>query len=202
MKKLRKLYKLAKEHPYREHRFGSPKSYGEILDKLGEEFILQVDKIYGKHATREVTPKHPFGKWAFEHQYWGIVLALKRNYKYVNEYVAIAEHLLHTIHAFIDSGKLEFFWMNFGYTKGCGHDEWKWNPMSAYKFVYYPQYEEWDMDKLSAERYLKVTKRKLEEKETYQAQRIEEGKEPSEITKLMIDYYTSRIQRLKEIGRT
>jgi hypothetical protein len=199
MKKLIRLHKLAKEHPYRLRKFGSPETYGKLLRELLDEFVKQVDSIYGKHEIRDVTPNHPFGVANFEHDYKGVTRAIEASYRFVDEYVAIAEYYLTTIHAFIETGEVKFFWMSFGYTEGCGHDEWKWNRMSAYKYIHYSERKEWDMDKSSAERWLLILEKKLKKRIDYQERRNVEGVEPSKIADGIIDFYTKRIERLRQI---
>jgi len=202
LERLAELHVMAKEHPFRLSRMGTGKHYYEILDKLGEEFIALVKKAYTKD-------KSPFKKWIWAHQYWSCILAIRGNYKRIEEYMVVLESYLQTIHAFYESGgKLDFFYMHSGYST-YSKKQHKDSPMRSLKYIYYPQFDEYDVTKFYAKaemvhykRWLKENTRGLKKaKKDYELKTKEEKKKRSsmwdiEYHELRIKWWTKRLKNL------
>ena len=209
LERLAKLYDIAKNHPFRLDRMGTSKNYGEALDMLGEEFIVLVQKAFLKSKI-----KCPFERWIWVHQYWTCISAINGNYKLIEEYLVMMESYLTTIHHFIETGgKLEFFYMHVGYSS-YSEKQHKDNPMRALKFIFYPQFNGYDVTKLHAKdeliyykRWLKESRKGLKEaKEKYKLlskEAIEKNPISStwgiEYHEIRIKWHTKRVKRLKEI---
>lgn len=201
---LKELHKRAKNHPFRTDKMGSPKSYAMILEKLGEEFLKVLKLKYNKNTT----PPYPFSRdscwmiWA--HQYWSNILAVKMQYKDMSEHLVMLESYLNMIHAFIEKEKLEFFYVDFGYTKEENKD-YVFNPKRIYKVVYYPDLREWDFDKKSAKLRLTIyeiwLKHSIEELEKHKKKHKDNPKEANwrEYLETRVEGQKKRIQDLKTI---
>ena len=202
IKRLIKLHTMAKEHPFRLNRTGSPKHYGELLDKLGDEFYTLVKKNFLNSNI-----EFPFRKWIWAHQYWSCVLAIRDNYKHIEEYMVVMEAYLETIHGYYESGeKLNFFYMHVGYSTydKKQHEE---NPMRTLKFIYYPELNEYDLTEVHAKNELVYYQRLLEgykeKNKHYSKSNFERHKKNIEWGiewyKHRIEWCMERIERLKKI---
>lgn len=201
LEKLKGLYELAKNHPYRVYKTGSAKSYSDILEELHDEFIKQL-----KISCKENNIQYPFfpdGRWIWDHQFASSYFMLDYEQKHQDEKLfndchrdnlIMIEHYLGTIHGFIDAnGILVTFWMDIGYTEG-NNPNWVYNPRRALRFVYYPQFKKWDLTRFHATKELIYNLEELERHE----KSLEKNKN-SEYYKRSIKYDKKRIQELKEI---
>jgi len=199
MERLQDLYNLAKKHPFRMSRKGRIDDYYDVLDELGEVFLAMVKKSF-EHSEIPY-PWFPTGRWIWSHQYWTCILGIRgKTDAQTPEYMETYEHYLNTIHQFIDrGGKLELFYMHFGYSSYSKkqHDE---DPMRSMLFVYYPKTKRWDMTKFWAEMELPREKKELK------TDLKQVKKNQNDPKKFLLEYYQRnvvwdkrRIKELKEI---
>lgn len=194
--KLIELHSMAKEHPFRLGRMGDAKNYQETLRLLGTEFIRLVEQSFAKSKI-----KNPFDQWIWGHQYWTCIWGLRPDHQ-LEEYMAIMESYLETIHAFYESdGQLHFFYMHVGYCTYSKkqHDD---HPMRSLKFIYYPQLGFYDVTKLHAKaelayykRWLRESQAGLKKAQKKFAARSEEEKKKNWITRRWgMEYHETRIK--------
>jgi len=207
LERLVKFHRIVKEHPYRLERMGSSKHYADALDKMGDEFYYLVKKQY-----IDLDKKFPFKRWIWAHQYWSCILAISNNYEMIEEYMTMMEAYIQTIHAYYESGgKLNFFYMDVGYSSYSKkqHED---NPLRSLKFIFYPQFNEYDVTKIHAknelvfyERWLKEQQAGLrKERKKYKLKSKEEKEDKLSRWGIKwheerIKWHTKRIKRLKEI---
>lgn len=205
MERLQDLYNLVKKHPFRVSRMGRIDDYYDVIDELGEVFYALVKKSFENSDIPH--PWYPTGRWIWSHQYWSCILSLRGKINaQTPEYMETLEHYLNTIHQFIDrGGKLESFYMHFGYSSYSKkqHDE---NPMRSLLFVYYPKTKRWDITKFWAEMELPRDKKELED-DKKQVKRVKNDPESdakhkevwTEYYQRNVEYDKQRIKELKEI---
>lgn len=201
MNKLRNLYEKAINHPYRLGKVGKPKSYAVALDKLCDEFLSVIKKKYTKDSIPP-NPFYPIGNYQWSHQFGSATLCLHWNK--VKEWVDRApaslisiEAYLHTIHSFLDLGELKFFYMHNGYTKQS-NDDYTFNPHTDYKYIYYPQWNEWNVQPSQAKQKMSVYKVWLDRRTKWMKSMKDK---PHKYDVELIEFYKKSIARFIEIDK-